>query len=302
MTELGSTAADQAALLPTTHRLATSDIIISRTFGPGRRQEHARDSSLRSAVAVSVQLRRLDNLRIRHNGWIVSEGPFERGALAIADLRQRWDVEYLSRYDEMQFRIPLARLEAFAGEVGRPEFVGLACPLGFRDDVVLGLARALLPALEAPEQASPLFIEHISLAMLTHLTQCYGGLHFSTSARGALARWQEKRATEILAAHLDRQLSIATLAEACELSRSHFIKAFKESFGRTPHRWLMEYRTSRAKALLPGDIPIADIALACGFTDQSHFSRVFRAATGVTPGQFRQEANRGDAVCGTVAA
>ena len=267
--------------------MRTPDITISRINGPGHGQAAVHTAPPMPAFDVSVQLRALDNLRIRQNGRLVATRRYERGALAIADLRQRWDIERLAPYDEMQFRIPFVRLDAFAREVGRPEFAGLTCPPGRPDGVVLGLAKALVPALDAPECASMLFVEHINLAMLTHLTQCYGGLHFSSNNRGTLARWQERRAAEILAARLDGSVSIATLAEACNLSRGHFIKAFKESFGRTPHRWLMDYRTSKAKVLLLRGVPTAEVALVCGFADQSHLSRVFRAATGATPGQFK---------------
>ncbi|SON54001.1 Methylphosphotriester-DNA-protein-cysteine S-methyltransferase [Hartmannibacter diazotrophicus] len=279
---------EQPAIVQTILSVSASDIMITRTHGAGPESASERALPRADAYGVTVQLRSLDDHKLWNNGRLVGKGPCKRGALAIADLRQKWDVCHLSPYDEVQFKIPFARLEAFAKDAGRPEYVGLACHTDVLDGVMLGLARALLPALEAPETANMLFVEQINLAMLTHLTQSYGGLHFSSQSRGTLARWQEKRATDILVAHLDKPVSISTLADACDLSRSYFIKAFKESFGRTPHRWLTEYRVARAKALLRQDIPLAEIALICGFSDQSHFSRVFTAIAGETPGRFRQ--------------
>jgi AraC family transcriptional regulator len=124
---------------------------------------------------------------------------------------------------------------------------------------------------------------------LTHLTQTYGGVYFPAERKGTLASWQEKRALEFLSTRLDGRFSIAELAESCELSQSYFIKAFKASFGRTPARWLMEYRIAHAKDLLRTDISIAEIAISCGFADQSHLTKTFSAVTGETPARFRRD-------------
>ena len=72
-------------------------------------------------------------------------------------------------------------------------------------------------------------------------------------------------------------------------SPSYFIKAFKTTTGRTPHRWLQEYRVGKAKGLLLRSLSIAEIALECGFADQSHFTRVFRNVTGTPPGMWRRQ-------------
>jgi AraC-like DNA-binding protein len=74
------------------------------------------------------------------------------------------------------------------------------------------------------------------------------------------------------------------------LSAKHFARAFRQSTGVPPHRWLIEKRIERAKALLlGGGLSLAEIALACGFADQSHFTAAFRRGTGITPGAYRRE-------------
>jgi AraC-like DNA-binding protein len=73
------------------------------------------------------------------------------------------------------------------------------------------------------------------------------------------------------------------------LSRSYFNKAFKESFGRTPSKWLTEYRVARVKELLLQDLSIAEVAISCGFADQSHMTRVFTSLTGEPPARFRRK-------------
>ncbi len=241
------------------------------------------------AFSVITQLTDFQSHRLWRGGTLVYDGGHPRGTLAITDLRDQWQCHHLSPFDNVRFHIPFSNVRAFTEEVGRPEFAGFVCPPGTKDDVVLGLAQALLPALANPERASQLFLEQINLAMLTHLTQTYGGIHFPSRRKGVLAAWQERRATDFLAAHLNAQFSIADLATECGLSRSYFIKAFKETFGRTPYRWLIEYRVARAKQMLLLDTTIAEIAISCGFADQSHLTRVFSEIVGEAPGTWRRK-------------
>ncbi|MCV9966347.1 AraC family transcriptional regulator [Pararhizobium sp. BT-229] len=245
------------------------------------------------AFNIITQLSDFRMHRLWRDGTLVHEGGHPKGTLAITDLREEWRCHHLSPFDNMRFQIPFSLIRTFASELSRPDLSGLRCAPGTRDEVMLGLAQALVPALERPHQASRLFLDQIGLAILTHLTQTYGALYFPAARKGTLASWQEKRSLEYLSARIDGQLSLAELAEACGLSRSYFIKAFKASFGCTPSRWLTEYRVARAKDLLLQDLPIAEIAIACGFADQSHLTKGFSAATGQTPARFRRENRMG---------
>jgi AraC-like DNA-binding protein len=89
-------------------------------------------------------------------------------------------------------------------------------------------------------------------------------------------------------AHLDGDPSIIDLARECGLSSSHFARAFSRTTGMPPHRWLMKRRVERAKHLLAtGELELAQIALACGFVDQSHLNRVFTRFEDCAPGRWR---------------
>lgn len=106
---------------------------------------------------------------------------------------------------------------------------------------------------------------------------------------GGLAPWQEARAKEFIAAHLSQSVSLQKVADVCGLSLAHFSRAFKTSVGMTPHTWLQTCRMARAKDLMlttPTDL--ADIALECGFADQSHFTRTFARMHGVGRGAWRR--------------
>jgi AraC-like DNA-binding protein len=107
--------------------------------------------------------------------------------------------------------------------------------------------------------------------------------------RGGLARWQLKRAVDLLGENLAVQIPLARVAEECGLSVRHFARAFRQSVGAPPRRWLRNLRIERAKELLHDvDLSLSDIALACGFADQSHFSRAFTAVVRLSPGLWRR--------------
>ncbi|MBT9382961.1 AraC family transcriptional regulator [Pseudooceanicola sp. CBS1P-1] len=237
---------------------------------------------------VEVQMKALPMQRLWRDGQLIDEGPWPIRAISIRDLRSSWRADYPEGRDAIAFRIPFTGLRDFAEAAGRPEFTSLSAPHGTPDAALHGLAQALLPALKQPEEASRLFLDQMGCAVLAHLVQRYGGVRFPAPRKGGLAPWQEARATELLAARLTGQVSLDELAEACALSRSYFGKAFKISFGKTPLRWLTEYRIAHARDLLRSPMPISEVALACGFADQSHLTRVFSGIMGEAPGTWRK--------------
>jgi AraC-like DNA-binding protein len=83
-------------------------------------------------------------------------------------------------------------------------------------------------------------------------------------------------------------LDIEALARSVHLSRAHFIRSFRETFGEPPHRYLQRRRLERAMALLrETDRPITEICLDVGFTSLGTFSRTFREIVGTTPSVYR---------------
>jgi transcriptional regulator GlxA family with amidase domain len=109
------------------------------------------------------------------------------------------------------------------------------------------------------------------------------------SARGGLAPWQRRKLDRFLAANLTRTMRLEELAEQVSLSASYFCRAFKETFGETPHEHIIRQRLLRAQEMmLDTAMPLAQIALACGFADQPHFCKIFRRVTGETPAAWRR--------------
>ena len=107
--------------------------------------------------------------------------------------------------------------------------------------------------------------------------------------RGGLAPWQMRRTAQVLNEGLGSKVTLAHVAAGCGLSVAHFARAFKQTTGRTPHRWLVEQRVEHAKRLLvTSALALAEIAAICGFADQSHFTRVFLQLVGSGPGAWRR--------------
>ncbi|UJW76738.1 helix-turn-helix domain-containing protein [Rhizobium sp. SL42] len=114
----------------------------------------------------------------------------------------------------------------------------------------------------------------------------YGGSR-PIAIKSGLAPAVRRRITDYIEAHLDMQVSLAELAAIAGLSEFHLQRMFRASCGVSPHGWVQHRRLARAKTLLAGGDPIAQIASACGFSSQSHMTRVFKAMTGTTPSAYR---------------
>jgi AraC family transcriptional regulator len=115
------------------------------------------------------------------------------------------------------------------------------------------------------------------------------GLASPSLRRGALADWQLKRVRLYVETHLENRVSCADLAATVRLSRSQFGRVFRASTGQTPHSYVMGRRVARAQTLMrETSMPLSQIALECGMSDQSHLCRVFGARIGMSPRAWRR--------------
>lgn len=244
------------------------------------------------AYLVGLQLRDFPD----HHLW------FDGKQAPLCDLRAGDTVFYDLRCDpialidkpfhSMHFYIPRATLNAIADDVSAPRIGDLAYTpgAGVADPTILSLGQSMLAAFAHPERASRLFVDHVTLAVATHVAQTYGQLKPVTRPiRGGLAPWQVRRAKEILTANLDGSVTLKEIADECGLSVSHFSRGFRVSAGQAPHAWLLQRRVDRAKTLLRNPkLSLLEVALACGFADQSHFTRIFTREVGSSPGAWRR--------------
>jgi AraC family transcriptional regulator len=242
------------------------------------------------AFIVQLHLRNVSTMKLWQQGCLVSTAGLPEGGVSILDLAQDPSFSVEQGFDLVQFYIPRAALDEFADEHDARRCESLRWPVGKVDVDLRNLGSCLLPVLEEPGGSSELYVDHLVLAIHAYIARTYGGITVAPAVvRGGLAPWQLQRATEIMRTNLDGQISLAQIAGECKLSVSHFVRAFKQTEGQPPYRWLLQQRIEAAKELLlHSGLPMVEIALKCGFADQACFIRAFRKLLNVTPGEWRR--------------
>ncbi|MDW6020393.1 AraC family transcriptional regulator [Mesorhizobium sp. BAC0120] len=217
--------------------------------------------------------------------------PRVAGQFMLLDLNREHSSVQKGRTDCLSVYISRHALIKFQEEHDvRPSALRSADGDALNDTVVHNIIECLLPAVDQPNIANRLFVDHVGVALMSHLSSTYAlhGRRLQPPA-GGLAVWQERRAKDTLMAHLDGKISLEELAKACGLSRSHFARAFKVATGVSPLEWLAQQRIALAQQYLRhSSLPVEDIAERCGFADQSHFTRAFSRHVGETPGRWRR--------------
>jgi AraC family transcriptional regulator len=243
------------------------------------------------AYLVALTLRDFPNRQYWEDGRQMPVCDLRIGQVDFHDLK-RDPVALLDKpYHDLFFYLPRSALDAIADDADAPRIGDLDHkPVASDDPTISSLGRAVLPALSRPYQVDQLFVDHVLLALGVHVAQTYGGMRpLLPPIRGGLAAWQVRRAREVLSANLDGRVPLKVVAGECRLSVSHFSRAFRRTMGAAPHNWLLTHRIEVAKdKLRDGRLSLSDVALACGFADQSHLTRVFTRIVGVSPGAWRR--------------
>jgi AraC family transcriptional regulator len=213
------------------------------------------------------------------------------GYSTMLDHREAPTVTMFSPLDTVRLYMPRLTLQDFVQEEYGSGEVHLKPPQQvMRDPILYHLGACLSALLERPDEDNFLLVDYIALSLQHHLYQtCSARPAWNPRTRGGLAPWQLSRAKEAMDAGLDKEITIAQLAYDCGLSTSQFARAFRQSTGCPPHRWLLQRRIKRAQdLLLTSDKTPAEIASACGFSDQGHLTRAFGQAVGTSPGLWRR--------------
>jgi AraC family transcriptional regulator len=248
-----------------------------------------------SAVVVLSLMRDLAYSDLKIDGCPKAHGVLRNGEVAVFDLHYETVIDVQSPFDFVYLYFPQSALDRLADEHDAPRVVecnmrpGVSAP----DPVITQLAACLQRELERRDRASEVLTEHVTRALQAHFAQRYGGMQIrSKSTRGALAPWQLRLAKEMLTAHLDHRVPVAQIATKCRLSPGYFARAFKCSTGISPYRWQLNWRIEKGADLLRHSaLSVAQIALLCGFCDQSHLSREFAKTKGATPGGWRRRSH-----------
>ncbi|HAA27233.1 MAG TPA: AraC family transcriptional regulator, partial [Cyanobacteria bacterium UBA8553] len=130
--------------------------------------------------------------------------------------------------------------------------------------------------------------ETMANALAVHILRHYSSQgHRILNYNGGVAQHKLRLVIDYINDNLEHELSLKELAAIAQMSQYHFCRAFKQATRLSPHQYLIQQRVERAKQLLQkGGMSLGAVAIACGFTHQSHLHRHFKRLTGVTPKTF----------------
>ena len=161
--------------------------------------------------------------------------------------------------------------------------------LFFEEDNIWQTARKLKALIGSPHMRDRLYAEALSVVLAHEIVRLDDRIGVLPPMRGGLAAWQQRRVVEFIDAHIAEDFPLAALANLVELSTYHFARAFKRSFGIPPHRFHINRRIERARALLSNPrTSVAEVAASVGFSGASAFAATFRRTTGQTPTDYRR--------------
>jgi len=196
------------------------------------------------------------------------------------------------RFEKVEGSALAAAINVSGAWLERMELTGGWSRVSFTsDDTVHGFARTIRDEIAGGAASGPVFADSISLALLSHITRRHGfGMGARVEGRGQLSAVQRERLRELVQQNLASDLSLTSLSGEVGVSPRHFVTLFRRAFGTSPHRYVIEQRIAAAERMIrSGQRDFAAIALAVGFSSQSHLTTAFRAARGVTPGRFVRE-------------
>lgn len=157
-----------------------------------------------------------------------------------------------------------------------------------RDRHVTALGRAARQFIQAHPVGGQLYFEALAGQFATHVILALLSKPEVPHRSTPLPHCTLKQLMAFVDAHLCEDLSLSALAHIAGMAPSRFMRSFKQTTGRSPHAWLITRRLTHAQTLLASTAqPIAQIALDCGFSSQSHMTTLFSKQLGVTPKQYR---------------
>lgn len=219
-------------------------------------------------------------------GEFEAEKSLQRGHISFLPGQYATELEFPASQSSLVLAMNAAHLDKIMHDIG----VDQATPLlSERNDRLAQLIGMIDAEMRTPGFASALMIDGLLRAVATILARHEGPLSGDNFPRIHLSPARLARVIEFIEQRLDGEISLSDLAAVAGLSPFHFSRVFKLSTGETPYHYLSSRRLNRARQLLSKrELPLAEIALACEFSSQSHFTAAFTKFMGVSPGRFRK--------------
>ena len=209
---------------------------------------------------------------------------------------QSHSIAWSGTRETLYIRVETAQLERYLPERAEARAVEVDPQYGVSDPHVARLVASMYDEARAGCPSGPAYAESLSLALASYLLRRYPGRRRLDDAppSGRLGPATAARIADYIRSGLGREIRLTEMADVTGLSPHYFLQVFRNTFGTTPHRYLLQQRIEEAKRLLCRDgASIGAIGLELGFSDQSHFTRTFRRLTGTTPRRFKKDGGAG---------
>ena len=249
-----------------------------------------RRSALVSFHKLTVRLQSQKTERWQ-DGRKVADEETRAGAWALvrADVEPR--VVYYGSFRTLQVYIPKALFDDTAAETALTSDILERLEPGLSyDPVIRNLGILVADEIGRDNLGSALQLDALGSMICVHLLRrASDGGGLPIESRGGLAGWQVRRSMQYIADRVGENPTLAAIAAEVGLSQFHFTRAFKQSTGVSPHRYLIQCRLERAKQLLANtDASVTEIAASVGYSEPTQLSRLFAMEMDTTPSAYRR--------------
>lgn len=290
--ESGLTAADTHGILlrPEHEILQSSDSLDWQSFYASQQRENPYADAFGANDHHLIIVHLNGPVRIRRElSGERREARIGTGGLFVLPAQRDFGVALLAPLETVHLYVHRTLIEATVRELCRDDLdaVEFLPRMGEHDPLLEQLARLACTMIK--EKQSDLFADSVARLIAAQLVR-----HHAIARRVELPRItglqpsQMARVRALVAEKMEAPLSVDDMARAANLSPIHFARQFKRSTGRAPYQYIIEQRVERARELLRSDLPIAEVAVRCGFTHQEHLTRIFGRTTGLTPAAYRR--------------
>jgi len=226
------------------------------------------------------------------NGW--NEENIRAGSIGIVGPGYPLEVEYLEQTAISLICLSTELLVGTAASAFEQDYRGLEAvnAIEATDQKLQALAELLIQELRSLGGGANLAVDSLASILSIHLIRHYhrncrkSGLIYDNAR---LTRAQRARALDFIKAHISHNFGLRELAASAGMSETHFRACFKNTFGKSPHQFVLDRRTRIAiEQIRSTREALSRIAVITGFADQSHMTRMVKRVTGLTPGALRR--------------
>lgn len=224
-----------------------------------------------------------------YNG-VVREGRGEAGQIGLTPAGETGELSLQGTFSSLHIALPYSMLQRTSDTIGAgraPDLEGLL-HLYFHDPAILWAATTISKTAMQGGAGDMLHSDQALWTLSALLLQRAGSLDIARRDTAPLDNDVFGKVTEMFMAHFDLPLTVQALADRVGMDPFSFSRAFKARTGKSPYQYLLHLRVERALHMLTNtDMTLAEMAYACGFSSQAHFTTVFKRIVGVSPGAYR---------------